>query len=52
MDDERRCKIVAGDLFKWFAGDGPVAETDRADLIFLDPPTVSCAAAGRSSATG
>jgi 16S rRNA (guanine966-N2)-methyltransferase len=38
MDDEKRCQIVSGDLFRWFERDGPPAEGDRVDLIFLDPP--------------
>jgi len=37
LDDERRCEIIAGDLFKWFAN-VPQSETAKADLIFLDPP--------------
>jgi len=36
MDDERRCRIIAGDLFEWFA-QAP-APDPRIDLIFLDPP--------------
>jgi len=34
-----RADIIAGDLFKWFARQqNEVAENQRADLIFLDPP--------------
>src|SRR5262249_48044020 len=38
IDTEGRCKVIAGDLFRWF--DRPVATDapDRADLIFLGPP--------------
>lgn len=36
MDDEHRCRIVNGDLFRWFDHDAP--DADRVDLIFLDPP--------------
>jgi len=38
IDTEQRCKVIAGDLFRWF--DRPVEKdtTDRADLVFLDPP--------------
>jgi 16S rRNA (guanine966-N2)-methyltransferase len=36
MDDEHRCRIVGGDLFRWFEHDAPQA--DRVNLIFLDPP--------------
>jgi 16S rRNA (guanine(966)-N(2))-methyltransferase RsmD len=39
VDDQKRCRVIAGDLFRWFAqsrdergGNG------GADLIFLDPP--------------
>ena len=37
LDDENCCKVIAGDLFKWFESQshGPAA---CADLIFLDPP--------------
>ncbi len=35
MDDEKRCRIIPGDLFRWFEKDIP---TVRVDLIFLDPP--------------
>jgi 16S rRNA (guanine966-N2)-methyltransferase len=38
MDDERRCRIVTGDLFRWFGTQVPPIAADRADLIFLDPP--------------
>ena len=36
MDDEKRCRVVTGDLFRWF--DHPASDADRVDLIFLDPP--------------
>ena len=38
IDSEHRCKVIAGDLFRWF--DRPLEKdaTDKADLIFLDPP--------------
>lgn len=36
LDVEKRCRIVAGDLFKWFAR--MVPPDQRADVIFLDPP--------------
>lgn len=37
IDPDGCCKIVPGDLFRWFENTAP-AEADRADLIFLDPP--------------
>jgi 16S rRNA (guanine966-N2)-methyltransferase len=36
MDDEHRCRIISGDLFRWFEHDA--IDGDRVDLIFLDPP--------------
>jgi len=38
MDEERRCRIVASDLFKWFAQAPAPGAEHRVDLIFLDPP--------------
>ncbi|HWE04638.1 MAG TPA: 16S rRNA (guanine(966)-N(2))-methyltransferase RsmD [Tepidisphaeraceae bacterium] len=38
MDDEHRCRIIAGDLFKWFAQAPAPDAKDRGDIIFLDPP--------------
>ncbi len=38
MDDQRQCRIIPGDLFRWFEQTDPPAEALRADLIFLDPP--------------
>ncbi|HEX4793083.1 MAG TPA: 16S rRNA (guanine(966)-N(2))-methyltransferase RsmD [Humisphaera sp.] len=38
IDNERRCKVIAGDLFRWFDRPLSTDATDRADLIFLDPP--------------
>lgn len=38
MDDEHRCRIVSGDLFRWFAHSDVALDADRVDLIFLDPP--------------
>jgi 16S rRNA (guanine966-N2)-methyltransferase len=35
MKLESRAQVIAGDLFKWFSTSVP---TDRANLIFLDPP--------------
>ena len=37
LDDQKRCNVIAGDLFKWFESQShnPAA---GADLIFLDPP--------------
>jgi len=32
---ESRSQVIPGDLFNWFAANRP---SDRADLIFLDPP--------------
>ena len=34
---EARSRVIAGDLFKWFA-QVKAAESERASLIFLDPP--------------
>jgi len=38
IDPERRCRIIPGDLFKWFRQDVPSQGTPRVNLIFLDPP--------------
>ena len=37
LNEHSRSRVIAGDLFKWFAA--PVAQdVRRADLVFLDPP--------------
>ena len=38
IDDEQRSRVVGGDLFRWFDASPTLADTDRVDLIFLDPP--------------
>lgn len=38
MDDQSRCRIVTGDLFRWFGHNVPAGDSVRVDLIFLDPP--------------
>jgi len=36
IDRQNQCRVIAGDLFKWFGR--PPAQENSADLIFLDPP--------------
>src|SRR5579862_943332 len=38
IDAERRCRVISGDLFRWFEQHEPVDDGSRADLLFLDPP--------------
>src|SRR5205807_2589067 len=39
LNEGHRSRVVAGDLFRWFAApSGAASERGPADLIFLDPP--------------
>lgn len=33
-----RSTVVSSDLFRWFGGSPPLPESERIDVIFLDPP--------------
>jgi 16S rRNA (guanine966-N2)-methyltransferase len=38
LDVSDRATVIDADIFKWFARPGSRAPTERADIIFLDPP--------------